>query len=64
LLQQLGYAMTPKQVSEKIGIFAWKAGHHAFVAEIDDRIVGFMSLHVMEWFHRPDCIGRLSYCDR
>jgi GNAT superfamily N-acetyltransferase len=60
LLQQLGYAITSEQIAEKIDLFAHKTGHYAFVAEIDSRIAGFMSLHVLEWFHRLDCLGRLS----
>jgi GNAT superfamily N-acetyltransferase len=60
LLEQLGYNLTAEQTSEKIAVFAQKEGHHAFVAEIDGEIVGFMSLHIMEWFHRPDRVARLS----
>ena len=60
LLQELGYAMAPEQISEKIVTFARKQGHHAFVAEIDGNMVGFASLHVMEWFHKPECVARLS----
>jgi ribosomal protein S18 acetylase RimI-like enzyme len=59
LLQQLGHNLTAEQTSEKIAIFAQKEGHHV-VAEIDREIVGFMSLHIMEWFHRPDRVARLS----
>jgi GNAT superfamily N-acetyltransferase len=60
LIDQLGYVLTTKQISEKTTIFAQKEGHHAFVAEIDDHVIGFMSLHIIEWFHRPDCVARLS----
>jgi GNAT superfamily N-acetyltransferase len=60
LLDQLGHDLTAKQISEKIAVFAQKEGHHAFVAEIDGHITGFMSLHIMEWFHRLDCVARLS----
>jgi GNAT superfamily N-acetyltransferase len=60
LLTQLGYELTAKQISEKIAVFSGKEGHHAFVAEIDGHITGFMSLHIMEWFHRLDCVARLS----
>jgi hypothetical protein len=38
LLDQLGYELTAKQISEKIAVFAQKEGHHAFVAEIDGHI--------------------------
>jgi GNAT superfamily N-acetyltransferase len=60
LLEQLGYDLTAEQTSEKIAGFAHKQGHHAFVAEIDGEVRGFMSLHIMEWFHRPGCLARLS----
>ncbi len=60
LLEQLGYELTAEQISKKIAVFAQKEGHHAFVVEIDGHVTGFMSLHIMEWFHRPDCVARLS----
>src|ERR1700722_16175498 len=60
LLTPLGYELTAKQISEKIAVFSGKEGHHAFVAEIDGHITGFMSLHIMEWFHRLNCVARLS----
>jgi len=60
LLQQLGYALTAEQISGKIGVFARREGHHTFVAEIDGCVAGFMSLHIIEWFHRPDRTARLS----
>lgn len=60
LLEQLGYELTAQETSEKIASFAQKQGHHAFVAEIDGEVRGFMSLHIMEWFHRPGCLARLS----
>ena len=58
LLQQLGYAMPPDSLAEKLSAHA--AGRFAFVAEMDGRIVGFMTFHVIDWFHRADAAARLS----
>jgi GNAT superfamily N-acetyltransferase len=58
LLEQLGYQMPPEELLEKLS-FA-DAGRFAFVAEAEGKIVGFMTLHVIEWFHRPDPAARLS----
>jgi GNAT superfamily N-acetyltransferase len=58
LLQQLGYRMPPDSLAEKLSANA--AGRFAFVAEMNGRIAGFMTLHVIDWFHRPDAAARLS----
>jgi predicted N-acetyltransferase YhbS len=58
LLRQLGYDLAPAVVAEKI------AGRShtqlAFVAETAGLVVGFMSLHIIDWLHRPDPAARLS----
>ena len=58
LLEQLGYRQSLEQLQQKLG--AAPAGCHAFVAEIDGNVVGFMSLHIIDWIHRPDAAARLS----
>jgi GNAT superfamily N-acetyltransferase len=58
LLEQLGYRMPLDALAEKLS--ANTAGRFAFVAEIDGRIAGFMTLHVIDWFHRSDAAARLS----
>lgn len=58
LLQQLGYHMPPEALLEKLSIR--NGGRFAFVAEAEGRIVGFMTLQVIDWFHRRDAAARLS----
>jgi GNAT superfamily N-acetyltransferase len=58
LLHQLGYRMPLDALAEKLSANA--AGRFAFVAEIDGRIAGFMTFHVIDWFHRRDAAARLS----
>ena len=58
LLQQLGYRQDVEQLQKQVSSL-----HHrsqAFVAEIDGKVVGFMTLHVIDWLHRPDPALRLG----
>src|SRR5262245_2481306 len=58
LLQQLGYRMPPSVLAGKLS--GELDSRLAFVAELSDRIAGFMTLHVIDWLHRPDKAARLS----
>jgi GNAT superfamily N-acetyltransferase len=58
LLQQLGYQQNFAQLEEQLS--APGSGRHAFVADVDGQVVGFMSLHISDWFHRADPAARLS----
>jgi len=58
LLRQLGYEQTTAAVAEKIA--ASPSGQLAYVAEMEGTVVGFMSLHIIDWMHRPDPAARLS----
>ena len=58
LLRQLGYDRSPAALAEKIS--ACSDAELAFVAETEGDVVGFMSLHIIDWFHRPDPAARLS----
>ena len=58
LLQQLGYAQPPAALAQKIA--RRTAERLAYVAEVDGQVVAFMSLHIMDWIHRPDPAARLS----
>lgn len=58
LLKQLGYDQAPAGLIQKVA--SGTAGRHAFVAEVDGQVVGFMSLHIIEWFHRSDPAARLG----
>jgi ribosomal protein S18 acetylase RimI-like enzyme len=58
LLQQLGYWQSSEQLRGKLS--GVPAGCCAFVAETGRKIAGFMSLHIINWLHRPDPAARLS----
>ena len=58
LLEQLGYRQSVEQLRNKLG--AVPEGAFAFVAETGGSVVGFMSLHIIDWMHRPDAAARLS----
>ena len=58
LLEQLGYRQSSEQLQEKLGTV--REGRHVFVAELDGQVVGFMSLHIMDWIHSPVPAARLS----
>lgn len=58
LLQQLGYDQTPAALAQKVA--RRTAERLAFVADADGQVVAFMSLHIMDWIHRPDPAARLS----
>ncbi len=60
LLKQLGYDLTSEQITEKIDYYHTAKAHYAFVADMDGKAVGFMTIHIIEWFHRPDFAARLS----
>ena len=57
LLLQLGYNQPPAVLAQRL---TSRSDALAFVAERDEHIVGFMSLHIIDWLHRPDAAARLS----
>jgi predicted N-acetyltransferase YhbS len=57
LLRQLGYNQPPTVLAHRM---ADCLDALAFVAESNEQIVGFMSLHIIDWLHRPDAAARLS----
>jgi predicted N-acetyltransferase YhbS len=58
LLEQLGYRQSLEQLRNKLS--AVPEGAFAFVAEMEGNVVGFISLHIIDWLHRPDAAARLS----
>lgn len=60
LVAQLGYpGMTEQQANKKIRQYS--TGDYALlVAEIGNKIVGFISLHWFDIFHSPGVMGRIS----
>jgi GNAT superfamily N-acetyltransferase len=60
LLVQLGYPkLNEKEVQDKINLYLQER-YHLLVAEIDQEVVGFISLHWFAHFHSPGSIGRIS----
>ncbi|MDG1287333.1 MAG: GNAT family N-acetyltransferase [Rickettsiales bacterium] len=60
LLDELGYKITEEQITDKIQKLDEQKSYQAFVAEMDSRVIGFMSFHIIDWFHQTDCMARLS----
>lgn len=60
LLRQLGYEIKSDRLAKNISAYSQLKGHHAFVAESGDILLGFLSLHISYWFHRPDPPARIS----
>ncbi len=60
LIKQLGYDITKEQLEKNIELPTSKAGHHIYVAENTEGVVGFASLHINYWFHRCDGFARMS----
>jgi GNAT superfamily N-acetyltransferase len=58
LLLRLGYRRTPEELGESLSVKT--EASLAFVAETDGKVVGFLSLHIIDWLHRPDPAARLS----
>jgi N-acetylglutamate synthase-like GNAT family acetyltransferase len=58
LLEQLGYRLPAKTLLEKLALAT--EDRLAVVAEVEGKVVGFMTLHLIDWFHRPDRAARLS----
>ncbi len=60
LLRQLGYEIESDAIAQNIASYSGIKGHHAFVATADRTVLGFISLHISYWFHRPDPPARIS----
>lgn len=60
LLSQLGYpGIDENLTAEKIRIHATE-GYHLFVAEVENRVVGFIALHWFELMHWEGKMGRMT----
>lgn len=60
LLNQLGYQISPKLIQEKLEIFGSSTTDAVLVAQDGDDIIGVISLHVLELFHQPGRLGRIT----
>ena len=57
LLRQLGYHQPSEVLAQRLTA---RLDALAFVVERDEQVVAFMSLHIIDWMHRPDAAARLS----
>jgi GNAT superfamily N-acetyltransferase len=60
LLAQLGYDADSRLVIEKLGLARDSEGDAVFVAEIDKSVIGCISVHTYELFHRRGRSGRIT----
>jgi ribosomal protein S18 acetylase RimI-like enzyme len=60
LMQQLGYTTSAAVMVERIACFADRADDLALVAEFDGVVVGCIGLHVLDLFHAPVRLGRIT----
>jgi ribosomal protein S18 acetylase RimI-like enzyme len=60
LLRELGYSMSPPQVTDKITLLSRSAADAIFVATDGQAVCGCLSAHVAELFHAPGRIGRIT----
>ena len=60
LLNQLGYHASSALVREKLETLNSSAGDKVLLALDSDRIAGVISLHVLELFHQPGKLGRIT----
>jgi GNAT superfamily N-acetyltransferase len=59
LIGQLGYAVTPGEVSDRLDAMEAE-GRLVLVAELGGAVVGCLSTSVMRVLHRPAPVGRIS----
>lgn len=59
LLEQLGHPLTETEVETKIGLFT-DAGYRLLVCEVENKTVGFLSLHWFDKFHSVEKTGRIT----
>jgi ribosomal protein S18 acetylase RimI-like enzyme len=60
LLGQLGYQASPQLIQNKLEVFGVSACDTVLLAQDGEKIVGVISLHVLELFHQPGRLGRIT----
>lgn len=60
LLEQLGYSPSRELVEQRIVACERGIPDAALVAERDGKVVGVVSLHVLDLFHQPGRLGRIT----
>ncbi|MCO8311775.1 GNAT family N-acetyltransferase [Pseudomonas mandelii] len=60
LLGQLGYQASPKLIRDKLEALEFSARDTVLLAQDGKNIIGVISLHVLELFHQPGRLGRIT----
>lgn len=60
LLCELGYPLSNKVIEKNLTTYLKLDGYEVLVAEHEDKIVGFLSLHLIELFHMEGSSGRIT----
>lgn len=60
LLGQLGYQVSPKLIRDKLETLELSASDTVLLAQDGKNIIGVISLHVLELFHQPGRLGRIT----
>jgi len=60
LLGQLGYQTSPKLIRNKLEALEFSACDTVLLAQDGKDIIGVISLHVLELFHQPGRLGRIT----
>ena len=60
LLGELGYPSTETEVEERLKLAESLSSDAVLVATVGDRVVAFLSLHVIPYFTTGNLVGRVS----
>lgn len=60
LLSQLGYSTDIEFVLQRLLQMSHRRWDAVFVADLDHKVVGVMSLHALDLFHQPGRLGRIT----
>lgn len=60
LIGELGYAISPEQLRDKLAGMQPRDADHVFVATVGNRLLGCVSLHAMPLFHAEGNLGRIT----
>lgn len=60
LLEQLGYQASPQLIRNKLEALGVSTCDTVLLAQDGENIIGVISLHVLELFHQPGRLGRIT----
>lgn len=59
LMDQLGYELPPDSVIDRLRKYA-ETGGFVWVASVEEKVVGFLSFHTLQYFHAAGIGGRIT----